>query len=77
MWNPALFLFSVRTSVPGAAPFRVAQDSGGVRAAGLPAAVVALAEKMQCAAWAFAPRCIGHLSALRLPLHRTAWDSSF
>ena len=53
------------------------QDSGGVRAAGLPAAVVALAEKMQCAAWAFAPRCIGHLSALRLPLHRTAWDSSF
>ena len=31
-----------------------------------------LAGKMQCAAWAFAPRCIGHRSALRLPLHRTA-----
>ena len=29
--------------MPGAAPFRVAQDCGGVRAAGLPAAVVALA----------------------------------
>ena len=29
--------------MPGAAPFRVAQGCGGVRAAGLPAAVVALA----------------------------------